>query len=157
MPESVFIETTIPSYLTSRPANDIIRQSRQKLTREWWDSRRRDYRLFTSQIVLDEAAQGDPVAAQKRLRRMDEIPILATDHLVISLAEKLLSESIVPKKAPDDAAHISCAAVHGIDYILTWNFRHIANPHIQRSIRQCIEAEGYEMPTICTPEDFYIL
>lgn len=154
MPESVFIETTIPSYHVARRARDIVHAARQELTIEWWASRRSAYELYTSQPVLDEAARGEETMAVARIELLREIPLLTINEAVTSVAEKLIERGIIPERVADDALHISCAAVHGMDYILTWNCRHIANPHNQRRIRETLSAQGYEVPVICTPEEF---
>jgi hypothetical protein len=154
MPESVFIETTIPSYLVAYRSRDIIQMARQELTNQWWTHLRHDYDLFSSQIVLDELARGDPEMAHQRLTLLKGLPLLDIDDAVIALAKELVAESIVPEKAADDAFHIACSGVHRMDYLLTWNCKHIANPHIQRRIRACFSQHGVHIPIICTPEEF---
>ncbi len=154
MPESVFIETTIPSYYVARRSRDIIQAARQELTIEWWTTCRGAYQLCTSQIVLNEIARGEQAMATARTELLQEIPLLAIDEAVTAVAERLIVEQIIPEKAADDALHISCAAVHEMDYILTWNCRHIANPHNRRRIQELLTSLGYETPVICTPEEF---
>ena len=92
--------------------------------------------------------------ATARLELLRELPLLAINEAVTSAAESLIVRGIIPERVADDALHISCAAVHEIDYLLTWNCRHIANPHNQRRIRETLSALGYETPVICTPEEF---
>ena len=154
MPESVFIETTIPSYHVAQRAREIVQAARQELTIEWWASRSSLYDLYTSQAVLDEVARGEKAMAAARLDLLRETPLLAINEAVILMAESLIDRGIIPERVADDALHISCAAVHEIDYLLTWNCRHIANPHNQRRIREALGALGYETPVICTPEEF---
>ena len=154
MAESIFIETTIPSYHAARRSRDIVQAARQQVTIEWWARQRRMYDLYTSQAVLDEVARGDRELAAARVEMLKEISLLAINEAVVSVAENLLDKGIVPRKAGEDALHISCAAVHGMDYLLTWNCRHIANPHIQRRIREALDEFGYDTPVICTPEEF---
>ena len=154
MSESVFIETTIPSYHAARASRDIVQAARQELTIEWWAARRSAYRLYTSQPVLAEVARGDQEMAAARLKLLEEVPLLAITEDVISVAESLIDKGIIPDKVADDALHISCAAVHEMDYLLTWNCRHIANPHNQRRIRAVLDDHAYETPVICTPEEF---
>lgn len=154
MRESVFIETTIPSYHVARRSGDVVQAARRELTIRWWASRRSAYDLYTSQPVLDEAARGEEEMACARLELLREVPLLAINEAVTSVAENLIVRGIIPERVADDALHISCAAVHGMDYLLTWNCRHIANPHNQRRIRETLRALGYEAPVICTPEEF---
>ena len=151
--ESVYIETTIPSYYTGRPPRDIVLAARQQLTIEWWDLHSAEYEIFSSQVVLDETRRGDPEAAAKREEFLMAIPLLDISERVIEVAEDLIVSGIIPKKASDDAYHIACAAVHRIDYLLTWNCAHIANPHNRRRIRQQLAGHGIDMPVICTPEE----
>lgn len=154
MPAAVFIETTIPSYYVARPPRDIVQAARQRLTIDWWDQHRSNYELLTSQIVIDEISQGETAMADRRLAMVAEIPLLAITDGVIEVAEDLLSAEVVPAKAADDAFHIACAGVHRVDFLLTWNCKHIANPHNRQRIRNCFDRHGIDLPVICTPEEF---
>jgi hypothetical protein len=154
MSQSVFIETTIPSYYVAKRSRDIVQAARQELTIEWWDSHRSRYELLSSQIVLDEAARGHGAMAEKRLDMLAEIPLLVITDAVVRIAEELLKDGVVPESAGDDAFHIACAGVHGVDFLLTWNCKHIANPHNRQRIRKCFTRHGIKMPVICTPEEF---
>ena len=151
--QSVYIETTIPSYYTGKRPRDLVLAARQQLTIEWWDLHRTGYDLFSSQVVLDETRRGDPEAAAKREEFLMAIPLLDISERVIEVAEDLIVSGIIPKKASDDAYHSACAAVHRMDYLLTWNCAHIANPHNRRRIRQQLAGHGIDMPVICTPEE----
>ncbi len=152
---TVYLETTIPSYLTARPSGDLITAGEQAITREWWEQRREVYRLFISEAVVEEAGQGDLHASQRRLEAISGLESLAIDELAIGLAEKLLENGLIPKKAAADAIHIAVAARHGIDYLLTWNCRHIANAEIIRRVSQIVAREGYYVPIICTPRELF--
>jgi hypothetical protein len=149
----VYLETTIPSYLTSRPSRDIIEAARQEITREWWEEHRQLFDLYVSQYVLDEAAGGDPDAARRRQRLLRGIPLLQTGEEVIELGEALLVKSAVPEKAAIDALHVAVATVHQMDVLLTWNCRHLANAERLGLIFRVIRDKGYEPPLICTPEE----
>jgi|SRR5580765_8019307 len=149
----VYIETTIPSYLTSRTNRDLIIAAHQELTREWWDARRSNFELYVSQFVLQECEAGDPQMAEQRLDVLSGIEILPVSHSVIHLAEQLVNKGPLPAKAATDAVHIAVAASCGMDYLLTWNCKHIANAMMQEAIRElCIQA-GFRPPEICTPEE----
>ena len=150
MKPRVYIETTIPSYLTAWPSRDLIRSAHQQLTREWW-AQRAEYELFVSGLVLKECEAGDPSAAAARLTSLTEIPVLEQTERVASLAERILKEVPLPAKASSDAFHIAHAAMHRMNYLLTWNCRHIANAVFRRSIVTICEAAGVECPLICTP------
>ena len=149
----VYIETTIPSYLTARPSRDIVQAARQQLTREWWDVERRNYDLCISQIVLDEAAAGDAEAAQRRLAVIDTLPLLDLTFEVDALAETIMQSGLLPASASRDAVHIAVTAVHQVHFLLTWNCRHIANATIFRDLQHIIMSAGHDMPVICTPEE----
>ena len=153
MPRRVYIETTIPSYLTARPSRDIVQAARQQLTREWWDVERRNYDLCISQIVLDEAAAGDAEAAQRRMAVIDTLPLLDLTFEVDGLAETIMQSGLLPASASRDAVHIAVTAVHQVHFLLTWNCRHIANATIFRDLQHIIMRAGYDVPVICTPEE----
>ena len=154
MSDSIFIETTIPSYYVARRSRDIVQAARQELTIEWWDNHRGRYELLSSQIVLDEIARGEEVMAERRLRMLADVPLLVISEPVIEVAEHLLQDGVVPQRAADDAFHIACAGVHCVDFLLTWNCTHIANPHNRHRIEHCFTRHGLEVPVICTPEEF---
>ena len=154
MPDAVFIETTIPSYYVAKPSRNVVQLARQELTREWWDSRRTAYDLYTSEVVLEEAADGDAVMAGKRVTILAGIQLLDIDEQVAELAAELVQRGILPAVAARDAIHIATAAVHRMQFLLTWNCKHIANPHIRERIRACFARHGVDLPVICTPEEF---
>jgi hypothetical protein len=149
----LYVETTIPSYLTSWPSRDLVVAGHQQITREWWATRRDDFQLFISQLVVDEAGAGDPVAARKRLKVLEGLPLLDITPEVAEVASSILASGKVPRKAATDAAHIAIAAVHGMDFLVTWNCVHIANAVIAKSLVSICREHGYECPVICTPEE----
>ena len=153
MRKRIYIETTIPSYLTAWPSRDIVQAARQQLTREWWDSERHSYDLCISQIVLDESAAGNEDAAQRCLAVLADLPLLDLTSDVDELAEEIMESGLLPERASRDAVHIAAACVHNVDFLLTWNCRHIANATILRDLQHIIVGAGYEMPVICTPEE----
>jgi predicted nucleic acid-binding protein len=150
---SAYIETTIPSLYTGRPAQRLVEAARQNLTRIWWDYHRHEFDLVCSQTVLDECSEGDPEMSEKRLELLKDIPLLELSNDVVSVAEALLSRQIIPLKAADDAIHIAVASIHRIDYLVTWNCKHLANPRNWRRISDCVAAFGHRATVICTPED----
>lgn len=151
MSETIYIETSIIGYLTVRPSNNLILMANVQATREWWDTRRIQFDLYISQTVLDEVAQGDAEIATKRLEILRDFPLLEVSEAVQNLAIQFLAKSNLPPKAADDALHIAAATVYGLDYLLTWNCKHIANAQIQKKLAQISLDLGYELPTICTP------
>lgn len=151
---SVYIETSIIGYLTARSATDVIFQARQELTRRWWDNRRNDFDLYVSQLVIDESAAGDPDAAGERLALLDGLPLIDTSSEVDRLADLLLAQHLLPQKAAADAQHVATATIGEVDYLLTWNCRHIANADRLPSIYNTLRDGGYVPPLIVTPEEF---
>lgn len=151
MKKSIYIETSIPSYLTARPSRDVRATAWQKITGQWWDEVRADYELFTSELVIVEASAGDPEAAARRLEALQGIAELPIDEEVRQLADQLIAKGGIPSAAEADALHIAVAAVHRIDYLLTWNFRHIDNAAKKPIMRSICAATGYLCPEICTP------
>ena len=152
---TVYIETTIPSFLTAWPSNDLIAAGKQEVTRQWWKRKKGDFELFASQYVIDEAERGDPDAAQQRLAIIHDLDVLEVDPKVIELSEIILATGLIPAKAKTDAAHIAVATRHSIDFLLTWNCVHIANAQILRRIDRIVAEAGFVLPTICTPDELF--
>jgi len=153
MNPKVYIETTVVSYLTARPSRDLIIAAHQQLTQEWWENRRANFDLYASQLVIQESGAGDAVMAQKRLEMLNEIPLLDVNQDAVSLARALVEKGPIPEKAAVDGLHIAVATVHGMDYLLTWNCKHIANAEMQTAVAKVCREAGYEPPIICTPEE----
>lgn len=153
MKPRMYLETTIPSYLTAWLSRDLVMAGHQQTTREWWDARREDFELFVSQFVIDEAGAGDPDAAKRRLESLVDVPLLDPNASVHALAEELMKRVPLPLKAAADALHIAIATIHGMNFLLTWNCTHIANAALRPSIEAVCRDHGYEPPVICTPEE----
>jgi predicted nucleic acid-binding protein len=153
MKPRVYIETSIPSYLTARRSRDLIAAANQELTQEWWETRKNDFELAISEFVSREAAAGDPDAARNRLAALVGIPELNITDEVDQLAQILMEKVPLPEKAQLDALHIAVATVHGIDYLLTWNCTHINNAELRPKIEAICRLQGYEPPIICTPQE----
>jgi predicted nucleic acid-binding protein len=149
--ETVYIETSVIGYLTVRPSNNLILMANLEITRRWWQTRRSQFTSYISQLVLDEAGQGDKEMAVKRLEILQYLPVLALTESVQKLGIQFLTRSNLPAKAADDAIHIATATVHKLDYLLTWNCKHIANAQIQKKLTEICGDFGYKLPTICTP------
>jgi predicted nucleic acid-binding protein len=150
---TLYLETTVPSYLTAWPSRDLIRAGHQQITKEWWQKRRAAFDIYISQFVLDEAAAGDTEAARERLVALQELPLLDLTDEVIELAGALKSSLALPEKAVTDAAHIAISAVHGMHFLLTWNCTHIANAEMFVDIEKVCQERGFSCPVICTPEE----
>ena len=153
MKPKLYLETTIPSLLTGWPSRDLQVAAHQQATAEWWRRRRSDFDIFISQLVLDEAAGGDPEAAKLRLEALADFPLLDATEEAAELALKLLAPNLLPPRAAKDADHIALAAVHKMHFLLTWNCTHINNAAIVPALARICRAAGYEPPLICTPEE----
>lgn len=151
MKETVYVETSVISYLTARPSNDLRAMANQNTTTEWWETRRPHYSVFASDLVISEASKGFPEASQCRLAAIADLPLLRISEDVRALARALMESHALPEKAEADAYHVAIAAVNGVAYLLTWNCTHIANAHARPKIENTCRALGYEPPVICTP------
>ena len=151
MKPRLYLETTIPSYLVARPSLDVRLLADQQATYEWWNLRRHEYDLFISETVLLEVSLGDAAFAAARLTALRDISLLRDVPVAAELTQRLLDEAIIPPKAADDATHLGLAAAHGMEYLLTWNCRHINNPMLRRRIERACAACGLECPVICSP------
>ncbi|MBF0108309.1 MAG: type II toxin-antitoxin system VapC family toxin [Magnetococcales bacterium] len=152
MNPKVYLETSIISYLAARPSRDLVLAAHQQITAEWWDKSRRHFDLYTSELIFREANAGDPGAAKRRLEFLAGLPSLNVNEEVMTLAIALLDARAVPRQAVDDAYHIALAAVHRMDYLLTWNCKHIANATMWSRIDGICRSQGHEPPAIATPE-----
>ena len=146
----VYLETTIPSYLTAWQSRDVVRAGEQQVTRDWWE-RRTQFELRVSSLVFLECGAGNSDGAALRLAVLDGVPVLAQTLEAETLADILLREVPLPAKAAADALHIAIAAVHGVEFLLTWNCTHIANATLRPRIESICRRLGYEPPVICTP------
>lgn len=153
MKPTVYIETTIPSLLTAWPNRDVEIAAQQISTREWWEKRRQAYDLYVSEEVLKEAARGDADAARDRLAALAECRVLEATDLVEELSGRILATGLIPPRAASDAAHIAYAAAHRMDFLLTWNCRHILNAVIERELAKVCAGMGLSLPVLCSPTE----
>ena len=153
MKPTVYIETSIIGYLASRPSRDLITAANQQMTHEWWHKHRGRYGIYISQVVIDECSQGDPLAAQERLELVKGVFEVVINSEARKLAKRLIEFVPFPDKAHTDALHIAASAVNGLEYLLTWNCKHIANAALRKRIIQVCQMAGLTAPTICTPQE----
>ena len=151
--DTVYVETSIISYLRQKPSTQVVLAARQLLTHQWWNDERSHYQLVASQFVIDEASAGDPTLAAERLQLLAGIPLLPLDPVIADIADEIMSRAILPEKARTDALHIATVAHHRIQYLLTWNCRHIANARILPRIHDVLIDLLIPVPVICTPEE----
>ncbi len=150
--KKVYVETSVVSNLTARRSLNIVDLARQVATQQWWDDAETSYELFSSVLVEREAQRGDADAAARRMEavaRLEKLPIIPEAE---NLAEKLLEATAVPRTSYEDAVHIAIAAVNRMDFLVTWNCRHIANGETMPKIYETCKVNGFACPLICTPE-----
>ncbi len=153
MKSTVYIETSVVSYLTARPSRDVVIAAYQEITREWWRGAPERFTLVASAFVVAEARAGDPEAARTRLEVLESVALLDAAPDAEDLAQALIDYGAVPRRAAEDAAHIAIAVTNGVDFLVTWNFRHIANATMRAQIERVCRQAGYEPPVICTPNE----
>jgi predicted nucleic acid-binding protein len=150
---SVYVETSVIGYLTSWPRKDVTVAGHQRTTRTWWATATDRFELFVSQPVIDECSEGDQDAVLDRLDCIRALSVLPTTAEAESLANELMCERAVPSSEPRDALHIALAAVHGVEFLVSWNFRHIVNASLRPVIERVCRDNGHEPPILCTPEE----
>lgn len=148
---SIYLETSFISYATNRLSNDFLVSAHQRLSRRWWEHRRSDFRFFVSEIVVAEIVRGNESAVEKRVTFLAGIESIDLNEASSTLAKSFLERSALPEKAAQDALHVAVAAVNGVDYLLSWNCKHIVNLEIYSGIQRIIEGSGYTAPKVCTP------
>lgn len=153
MKPSVYIETTILGHLTSRLPKDQIVRGQMLETRKWWDESRHAFEIFTSDVVINEASRGDPQAAAERLEKIAAVALVPLSDAAVELGLDLIARSALPAKAEVDAYHLGIVATNGINFLLTWNCRHLANATLRRKIEQVCRDRGFEPPIVCTPTE----
>jgi len=153
MAQSVYIESSVISYLVARPSRDVVVAARQAITETWWQNQRAEFDLFASSLVVQEISRGDAAASERRLQALENIPLLATSPEAQRLAEDLLAKGAVPANSEEDALHIAIAAAGGIEFLLTWNFGHINNAQTKAFITTVVESHGFACPILCSPEE----
>jgi predicted nucleic acid-binding protein len=150
---SLYLETSVISYLTARPSRDLVIAAHQQITREWWDSVLCQYQVFISAVVLEEIARGDRQAAQLRLAQVTHFLLVEIVPEVVNLADAYYSRLQIPEKARLDAYHLALATWHGLDFLVSWNCTHIVSARVRRTLEEINARQGFRTPIICTPEE----
>lgn len=146
-----YIETTIPSYLAAKVSRDIIVAAQQQITNEWWDESHLKYELYISEAVLEECQAGDSEVSKKRLDYIKDLPLLKITDEVLQLAEVYAGILTIPDKSTVDAVHLSLTVVYEMDYLLTWNCKHLAHGEVRTKIHNYNSQTGLFEPMIVTP------
>ena len=151
--KTVYIETTVVSYLTARPTGDLVGAAWQAITADWWETQRRRFDLHTSEVTVGEVGRGDAEAGARRVAALADVGRLPVTKAADELSKALVRGGAVPERAETDALHVAVAAVHGVDYLLTWNFRRLDNAETKPVMRRICGECGYVMPEVCTPQE----
>lgn len=149
----VYMETTVVSYLAAKPSRDVVIAGHQQSTQEWWEDRKRDFRVVASQLVLQEAGRGDEQAARYRLDILERVELLEISPDATSLAHALIGKGVIPETSLEDALHVAIAVVNGCNYLVTWNYRHLVSAGVRARIESFCRDKGYAPVIICTPEE----
>ena len=152
MKPTVYVETSVIGYLTSWPSGDLIVAARQKITRDWWRDAPAKYDLIVSDAVLREASAGDPQTVQDRLAVLHGLPVLPASQEAQDLVDALVALGALSSTDREGAAHIAFAVVNRIQFLVTWNFKHIASAALRLKINNVCTLAGYVPSIICTPE-----
>ncbi|MDZ4755269.1 MAG: type II toxin-antitoxin system VapC family toxin [Phycisphaerae bacterium] len=153
MAACVYVKTSVISELTSGPSRELVTAAHHQLTLEWWSIARRGFRVFISEIVVQAASLGDPDSARLRLAAIGQIPLFQVSEDARTLAKVLIADLAIPANAAIDALHVAVAADNGIDFLPTWNCKHIANAKTRTQIQRSLRSRGYDPPVLCTPEE----
>ena len=148
-----YIESSVPSFYVARPSRQLALLAKQQATRDWWNAGCSGLELVTSLETLDEITRGEAAKAKERVQLIAELPVMEVNDDIVNIAEDLVQSGIVPDKAASDAIHIAITSVHRVEFFVTWNFKHIANPFLRERIRNLITNSGFQMPTMCSPEE----
>ena len=149
----VYVETTVVSYLTARPSHDVTLASRQQATQRLWTEYVEKFEFVISNVVVSEAREGDPTAAQRRLEVLANLPVLDMSLEALMLVDKLIDAGAVPQQSRPDAQHIAIATVNNIEYLVSWNYKHIMNETKRNLINDVCHAAGFQPITLCTPTE----
>ena len=153
MKATVYIESTIVSYLTAKPSRDLIVAAHQQLTQEWWDLIRPQVDCFISPFVIQEISAGNEEAANKRIEFVRDIPILEINQEIQKLAQTYFDSLDIPEKARLDASHLAVAVWHEVDYLLSWNCKHIVSGRVKKMLENINSQLNIKTPVLCTPEE----
>ncbi len=153
MKPTVYIETTVISYLTSKPSRDLIVAAHQQITHEWWGKMLPSYQPYISPVVLEEISRGDAQEAEQRIQKVATFPLLEVSAEVNELAKYYSSKLSIPEKAIADLFHLALATWHGMDFLASWNCKHIVNGRVKQVLEKVNKLRGLDTPIICTPEE----
>ena len=150
---TLYMETSIASFLLAEPSRDLVASARQEITRAWWRRDHASYDVFISETVREEAYRGNRVAAAKRREFLEQFPVLAANPDVRRLTSLYIERHIVPAEKLGDAVHLALTVAHRVQFLCTWNFKHLANALVLQRLKNLNEIQGLFTPQVCTPEE----
>jgi predicted nucleic acid-binding protein len=153
MKPTLYIETTVISYLTARRSKDSIAAAHQRITKEWWDKALPLFEPFISPFVIEEISKGDEQAAKLRIEKVSSMPLLKISPEARRLADAYFSAVGLSEKARMDSYHLAMATWHGMDYLVSWNCTHIVSGRVRRIVEEVNAPFGLKTPILCTPEE----
>ena len=149
----VYVETTVVSYLAARPSHDVALAARQQATQQLWTEYADTFEFMVSDIVLTEISQGDAMAAQRRLELLEGLLVLDMTPEAMILVDNLIDSGAVPKQSRPDAQHIAIATLNSIEYLISWNYKHIVNETKRNLVNEVCRASGFQPTNLCTPAE----
>ena len=153
MKPTIYVETSVVSYLAARPSRDLVTAARQALTLDWWEHAAERWELAISTLVIEEAARGDPTAANYRLQALRDLSLPPIGTKARDLTTSLVHSGIVPASEPEDALHVAIATVSKTRYLVTWNFAHLAGPDAKQRLLDGLRTLGHNPHLLTTPEE----
>ena len=153
MKPTVYIESSVISYFANQISSDLKVAAEQRITHEWWQRVLPKVNAYISDYVLEEIKKGSPSNAAARVKVAQILPLLPEKIETFDLAREYIKKLSLPKDGEIDAFHLAIAAVYEVDFLLTWNCKHIANAFKYPLIRKINNKMGYRSPTICTPRE----
>ena len=153
MKPSVYIETSVVSYLTAQVSRDLVVAAHQQITADWWAQALPKFEVFVSTVVMEEIGRGDSQAAKRRAEAVSAFEVLEVTPEVRALADRYFTAIDLPERARADAYHLALAAWHGMDYLVTWNCTHIASGKVKLIVQRLNASQSIASPVICTPEE----
>ena len=151
--EIVYLETSFISLLVGNPSRDLVTAANQQVTRDWWRWRRQDFLCVASDEVTQEASKGDPDQVRRRLEVLGGLAFIQPSKEAEDLSLAFRATGALPANAQTDAAHLAIATAAVVDYLLTWNCRHLANAQILRRLDREALRHGWKLPKVCTPAE----
>jgi hypothetical protein len=151
--KNIYLESSVVSFYANRRSTNLIVAAYQEITQQWWENELPKHNAFISQFVVDEVSRGNQFQSEARMEAISDFPLLDLPDSVFDIAERYLSELSIPRKSRIDALHIAASVVNGMDFLVSWNFHHIANAFIKERIRRINDSLAVATPEICTPEE----